>query len=201
MMVSKSELFDTLMEVEMLVGYARVSSVGQKLDVQLEKLNGCEKIFQEKKSGTTDQRPALQECLNFVREGDTLVVTKLDRLARSTLHLCQISDMLNNKGVHLKVIDQCIDTSMSTGRLLFNILGAIAQFENEIRHERQMDGIEKAKEKGVLFGRKKNLNSKQVFELRQKRSDGVLIKELMDEYGISKPSVYRYLKNRKNVIE
>ncbi|BBM84490.1 DNA invertase [Candidatus Uabimicrobium amorphum] len=103
----------------MLVGYARVSSVGQKLDVQLEKLNGCEKIFQEKKSGTTDQRPALQECINFVREGDTLVVTKLDRLARSTLHLCKISDMLNNKGVHLKVIDQCIDTSMSTGRLLF----------------------------------------------------------------------------------
>ena len=91
-----------------LVGYARVSSVGQSLDIQLEKLEHCDKVFEEKKSGTSDKRPRLQECLEYVREGDTLVITRLDRLARSTLHLCQIADELKRKQVNLKVIDQNI---------------------------------------------------------------------------------------------
>jgi Resolvase, N terminal domain len=94
----------------MLVGYARVSSVGQSLDVQLARLAHCERIFQEKRSGTTDQRPELRACLSFVREGDTLVVTKLDRLARSTLHLCTIAEQLASKGVQLDVLDQAIET-------------------------------------------------------------------------------------------
>jgi DNA invertase Pin-like site-specific DNA recombinase len=131
-----------------LVAYARVSSVGQSLDVQLDKLKDCDKIFQEKKSGTLDKRPRLQDCLEYVREGDTLVVTRLDRLARSTLHLCQIAAELSRKGVDLQVIDQHIDTSDATGRLLFNMLGAIGQFETEIRAERQMDGIQKLKSDG-----------------------------------------------------
>ena len=108
-----------------LVGYARVSSVGQSLDIQLEKLAHCDKVFQEKKSGTSDKRPRLQECLEYVREGDTLVITRLDRLARSTLHLCQIADELQRKQVNLKVIDQNINTGDATGRLLFNMLSAI----------------------------------------------------------------------------
>ncbi len=94
-----------------LVGYARVSSVGQSLDVQLDKLRDCDKIFQEKKSGTSDKRPKLQACLEYAREGDAVVVTRLDRLARSTLHLCQIADQLESKKVHLQVIDQNINTS------------------------------------------------------------------------------------------
>ncbi len=122
-----------------LVGYARVSSIGQSLDVQLDKLEHCDKIFQEKKSGTSGKRPRLADCLEYVREGDTLVV------ARSTLHLCQIADELQRKRVNLQVLDQSIDTSDATGRLLFNMLGAIGQFETEIRAERQMDGIQKAK--------------------------------------------------------
>jgi DNA invertase Pin-like site-specific DNA recombinase len=136
-----------------LVGYARVSSVGQSLDVQLGKLAHCQKVFQEKKSGASDQRPALRSCLEYVREGDTLVVTRLDRLARSTLHLCQIAAALEAKGVDLQVLDQSIDTGSATGRLLFNMLGAIAQFETELRAERQLDGIRKAQERGVRFGR------------------------------------------------
>lgn len=176
-----------------LVGYARVSSVGQSLDVQLEKLKHCNKIFQEKKSAAGGKRPALETCLEYVREEDTLVVTRLDRLARSTLHLCQIADELKRKGVELQVIDQNINTADATGRLLFNMLGAIAQFETEIRAERQMDGITKAKKKGVRFGAQKKLTEIQVEELRQKRADGVLIKELMKEYRLSKASVYRYL--------
>jgi DNA invertase Pin-like site-specific DNA recombinase len=121
-----------------LVGYARVSSVGQSLDVQLDKLQHCDKIYQEKKSGADGKRPRLEACLEYVREGDTLVVTRLDRLARSTLHLCQIAEELKRQQVNLQVLDQNIDTNDATGRLLFNMLGAIAQFETEIRTERRM---------------------------------------------------------------
>ena len=139
------------------VGYARVSSVGQSLAVQLDKLHHCDKIFQETTSGTGGKRPRLEACLEYVQEGDTLVVTRLDRLARSTLHLCQIAVDLHRKQVHLQVLDQHIDTSDATGRLLFNMLGAIAQFETELRAERQMDGIRKARERGVPLGRQKRL--------------------------------------------
>lgn len=177
-----------------IVGYARVSSVGQSLEVQLGKLDHCDKIFQEKMSATsTKARTRLKACLEYVREGDTLVVTKLDRLARSTIDLCIIAKQLQDKEVNLQVLDQNIDTSDATGRLLFNMLGAIAQFETEIRSERQMDGINKAKEQGVKFGRSKALSQKEVEELQVKRKDGALIKNLMKEYQLSKASIYRYL--------
>lgn len=175
------------------VGYARVSSVGQTLDVQLDKLEQCSKVFQEKKSGASDKRPRLKACLDYVREGDALVVTRLDRLARSTLHLCQIAEELARKKVSLQVLDQNIDTGDATGRLVFNMLGAIGQFETEIRAERQMDGIKKAKERGVSFGRKKKLSTNDVAALQQSRAKGTLIKFLMMEYDLSKASVYRYL--------
>src|SRR5262245_15423514 len=99
-----------------LVGYARVSSVGQSLDVQLDKLQHCDKVFQEKESATSGKRPHLKACLEYVREGDTLVVTRLDRLARSTLHLCEIAAELARKCVALRVLDQHIDTHDATGR-------------------------------------------------------------------------------------
>ena len=176
-----------------LIGYARVSSVGQSLDVQLDKLKHCDKIYQEKKSGASGTRPRLEACLEYVREGDTLVVTRLDRLARSTLHLCQIADELKRKQVNLQVLDQNINTSDATGRLLFNMLGAIAQFETEIRAERQMDGIQRAKERGVHFGRQKTLTIQQIAELQHRRKQGTLIKTLMKDYSVSKATVYRYL--------
>jgi DNA invertase Pin-like site-specific DNA recombinase len=117
--------------------------------VQLDKLKHCDKIYQEKKSGASGKRPRLEACLEYSREGDTRVVTRLDRLARSTLHLCQIAADLERKQVNLQVLDQNININSATGRLLFNMLGAIAQFETEICAERQMDGIQKAKERGV----------------------------------------------------
>jgi DNA invertase Pin-like site-specific DNA recombinase len=181
------------------VGYARVSSVGQSLAVQLDKLQHCDKIFQETISGAVGKRPRLEACLEYVREGDTLVVTRLDRLARSTLHLCQIAAELHRKQVHLQVLDQQINTGDATGRLLFNMLGAIAQFETELRAERQMDGIQKARARGIHLGRKKRLTSQQRAELRQQRVQGVLIKTLMREYHLSKASVYRYLHDRDAV--
>ena len=182
-----------------LVGYARVRSIGQSLEVQLDKLKHCDKLYQEKKSGASGRRPQLKACLAYLREGDTLVVTRLDRLARSTLHLCQIAANLERKQINLQVLDQNINTTSATGRLLFSMLSAIAQFETEIRAERQMDGIQKAKERGVHFGRKKNLTVQQVAELRDRRDQGALIKTLMKDYGLSKASVYRYLSSTATI--
>lgn len=176
-----------------VIGYARVSSRGQSLDIQLEKLSHCDRVFQEKHTGTTDNRPELNTCLDYVREGDTLVVTKLDRLARSTLHLCTIVDLLHRKGVDLNVLDQSIDTGSPTGRLLINILAVIAQFETEIRAERQAEGIRKAKDRGIRFGARKRLSDTDIADLKRKRDDGFKIRELMKEYRLSKVSVYRYL--------
>ena len=158
------------------VGYARVSSVGQSLDVQRAKLNDCDTLFEEKRSGTTDARPRLKECLTYLRDGDQLIVTRIDRLARSTLHLCQIAETLREKGVDLVVLDQNIDTSDATDRLLFNMLGAIGQFETEIRAERQMEGIKKAKDRGVQFGKRPALSEDQIAELRERRAAGTLSK-------------------------
>ena len=177
------------------VGYARVSSVGQSLESQLSRLNsaGVDTIYQDKLSGTTADRPQLKECRRYLRKGDTLVITRLDRLARSTFHLCQIREELIAKGVELVVLDQSIDTTSSTGKLMFNMLGAISEFENEIRKERQRDGIEAAKARGTKFGRKAKLTSDQVLEMRKKRESGTKIKTLMEEYDIGKTAVYRLL--------
>jgi len=179
----------------MKIGYGRVSSWGQSLDVQLEKLQGCDKIFSEKKSGTNDRREQLQAALEYVREGDEFVVTKLDRLGRNTRELLNIIHKLISKGVTLKVLDQSIDTSTSVGKLMISVLGSISQFENDIRKERQMDGIELAKTRGVRFGRNNKLTGLQIQEMKKKREEGILIKDLMTDYGLSKASVYRLLTN------
>ena len=178
-----------------IIGYARVSTVGQKLDVQLDKLNsyGCEEVFEDKHTGTTADRPALKECRKFIRKGDTLVITRIDRLARSTFHLTQIAEELKEKGAELVVLDQNIDTSTSTGKLLFNMLASIAEFETQIRAERQRDGVAKALQRGVKFGRKSKLSSDQIAELKKERVGGVKIKDLMSKYSLSKASVYRLM--------
>ena len=177
----------------MKVGYARVSSTGQSLDVQQEKLKDCEKVFCEKKSGRTDDREQLKMCLDFVRSGDVLVVTKLDRVSRSVRDLFNILNVLEKKGVHFVVIDQSIDTGTAEGRLMLGVLGAISEFENDLRKARQADGIAMAKQRGVKLGRKSKLDDEQIEKLRMKRSEGVLIKDLMKEFGLSKASVYNML--------
>jgi DNA invertase Pin-like site-specific DNA recombinase len=178
-----------------VVAYIRVSSTGQSLEVQRQLVEefGVDKIFAEKVSGTTQNRPKLQECLQYVREGDTLVITKLDRLARSVSHLHQIVDDLTSRGVGFKVLQQNIDTTTKEGRLMFSVLGALAQFENELRKERCEEGRQAAVSRGVKFGAPKKLSGDQVAEMRQKRESGVLIKDLMNEYGLSKASVYRLM--------
>src|SRR5262245_14319530 len=121
-----------------IVGYARVSSSGQDLEVQLEKLKDCHKLFKEKHSGVDAGRPEQKMCLEYLREGDTLIVTKLDRLARSTSDLYRIVSELAEKSVQFKVLDDpTIDTSSRTGKLVMGVLALIAEFENDIRYERQ----------------------------------------------------------------
>lgn len=178
----------------MLVGYARVSSVGQSLDVQLAALNeaGCEKIFAEKQSGTTTgKREQLQEAVEFVREGDTLIVTRLDRLARSANDLHSIMSRLSRKGVSFRCLQQSgVDTTTSTGKLLLGMLAAIAEFETDIRKERQREGIERAKAAGVYKGRKPSVDVAAVRELREK---GVSPTAIAKQLGIARASVYRAL--------
>ena len=137
------------------VGYARVSSVGQSLDVQLDKLKHCDKIYKEKKSGTSNKRPKLEACLEYVREEDTLVVTRLDRLARSTLHLCQIAEILKQKQVSLQVLDQNINTSDATGRLLFNMLERSLSLRRKFVPSVRWTGLTRLKREEFLLAERK----------------------------------------------
>lgn len=176
-----------------LVGYARASSRDQSLDVQLEKLAHCDRIFAEKGSGTLNTRPELTHCMGYVREGDTLYVTKLDRLARSTLHLCSIVAELERKRVGLQVIDQAIDTVTPTGRLLLHMLAAIAEFETAIRKERQLEGIALARRNGTLPTTPLKLDDSARADLIKGWSEGQSAPALAQRFGISCRSVYRYL--------
>lgn len=178
----------------MKIGYARVSSLGQSLDTQIEKLKafGCEKIFQEKKSGgPTGKREAVKDALEFGREGDVLVITKLDRLARSMFDLQSISETLERKKVDLVVLDQKIDTTTPTGRLTFHLLGAVAEFERDLINERRNEGMQRAKEKGVQFGRKPKLSNAEIEELNAAHRAGESPQALMKRFDISKTSFYR----------
>jgi DNA invertase Pin-like site-specific DNA recombinase len=180
----------------MKVGYARVSTVGQSLENQVESLTkeGCEKIFEEKASGkTADDREQLQLALDYVREGDVLVITKLDRLARSMGDLSIIAKKLKEKGVGLKALDQpAIDTTSAIGELLFNILGAVASFERDMINERTAEGRSKALKKGVKFGAKAKLTGEQLEALKAELKTWKGSKsELADRFGISRASLYR----------
>jgi DNA invertase Pin-like site-specific DNA recombinase len=178
-----------------LVGYARVSSAGQSLEVQEDLLRaaGCDKVFAEKRSGrTTDGRDALADAVAWVREGDVLIVTRLDRLARSITDLRQIVDGLAAKGVGFRALQQTgMDTTTSEGRLLLNILASFAEFEADIRKERQADGIARAKAAGVYQGRPATIDAGEVAKLK---AEGVGPAEIARRLGIGRASVYRVLK-------
>jgi DNA invertase Pin-like site-specific DNA recombinase len=178
-----------------IVGYARTSTLHQEagLEAQLRQLQalGCDKIFDEQVSSVA-ARDKLNRALEYVREGDTFVVTKLDRLARSVAHLVEISRELERKGVALKILDMGIDTHTPTGRLFLNIVGSISQFEREVMLERQRDGIAAAKAAGKFKGRKPTARAKMV-EIRRLASDGITRPEIAKRLGISERSVYRLL--------
>lgn len=178
-----------------LVGYARVSTLGQSLDVQVEKLRkvGVDKLFEEKRSGVDAQRPALRQCLEYLREGDTLIISRIDRLARSAEDLLRIVRELDTKQVTLKVLDQSIDTRDAAGKAFLGMLAVFAEFETNIRKERQMDGIAKAKAKGTRFGRKPALTEDIVKSIQTMRAEGETVPKIMEVSGLSKATVYRAL--------
>ena len=179
----------------MLVGYARVSSSGQSLDVQLEQLEaaGCARIYSEKFTGTTTAgRDKLEEAIGLVREGDVLVVTRLDRLARSIVDLRKIIDRLAARGCDFKALQQgTIDTTRSDGKLLLNILASFAEFENDLRRERQVEGIAKARERGVYKGRPVTVDPA---EVRRLAAEGLGAVAIAEKLGIGRTSVWRALK-------
>lgn len=186
-----------------IVGYARVSSTGQDYQTQVDRLTaaGATKIFSEKQSGLDDDRPELAKCLDYVREGDTLIVTKLDRLARSASHLHKIADKLNRDGVGFKVLDDNgLDTTTRTGKLVFSILAGIAEFETELRKERQLEGIAKAKAKAAkagtpwITGRPISLNHE---EIRKLRADGLSVRQIAKKVGCSPSAVQKVLNSVK----
>jgi len=180
------------------IGYARVSTNDQNLDAQLAQLKaaGCTRKYQEKESGAKADRPKLMEMLDYARQGDVIVVCKLDRIARSTKHLLDIVDKLQDKGVTFKVLNIDLDTSTATGKLMLTMLGAVATFERELMLERQLEGIAQAKEAGVYKGRKPTAKaqSAKVLELL---AQGKTKQATATELNIGVASVYRIAKEAK----
>jgi len=177
----------------MKYGYARVSSAGQSLTIQVEALTaaGCENIRQEKVSGTSIQgRDELNILLEFLREGDELVITRIDRLARSIRDLQNIVYELDMKGVSLSATEQPFSTKTSAGKCFLDMLGVFGEFETNLRKERQMEGIKKAKERGVYKGRKPSVDVEKVKALH---NGGMGASAISKELGISRASVYRAL--------
>lgn len=177
-----------------VVGYARTSTADQRagIDGQARELKkaGATKLYTEQVS-SIGKRKELDAAMDFLRVGDTFMVTKLDRLARSTRHLMEIVDYLQEREVTLRILDMGLDTSTPSGELILTVMGAIAQFERSIMLERQREGIAKAKSEGRYKGRPKNIDAENV---RAMKESGATIKEIMAEHKISRASVYRLLK-------
>jgi DNA invertase Pin-like site-specific DNA recombinase len=176
-----------------VIGYARVSTTDQDLGIQEAALKaaGCEVIRAEKRSGTTTAgRDELRTVLEFLRKGDVLMVTRIDRLARSIGDLQDIVRAVKAKGAALKATEQPIDTSTAAGKCFLDMLGVFAEFETNLRKERQLEGIAKAKEAGVYKGRPASID---VAQVRQLKTDGVSPSEIARRLGIGRASVYRAL--------
>jgi len=179
----------------MRYGYARVSTKEQDLSVQIEALKAYgvseDCIRSEKVSGTSTRgRDELKTLLSFLREGDELVITRIDRLARSMMDLQQIAATLKAKGVSLKATEQAVDTSSSAGKAFFDMLGVFAEFETNLRRERQMEGIARAKAEGKYRGRKRSIDAEKV---KQLRDEGMGATEIAKVLEIGRASVYRYM--------
>lgn len=183
----------------MKIGYARTSTYDQLygLDIQLDKLKNVnvEKIFHEHASASSSKRPEFQKMMDFIREGDELYITSLDRIARSMNDLVRIIESLEKKGIPIHILNLGIDTSTASGKLILNVFGSVAQFEREIMKERQREGMVKAKEKGVIFGRPRKLNDSMVEKINIMKREGYGASEISRMVNVSRASVYRALEN------
>src|SRR5712692_8114388 len=191
----------------MNIGYARVSTQEQTLNLQTDALEkiGCSKIFTDTISGSATERKGLDEALEYVREGDTLVVWRLDRLGRSLKHLIETIARLNNRKIGFKSITENIDTTTSGGKLIFHIFGALAEFERDIIRERTNAGLQAARARGRLGGRPKaqTLNTAKKIALAQSLYDDKnnTIDEICKTLNISRATLYRYINVGKKTVE
>ena len=182
----------------MLIGYARVSTQDQTLDLQTDALNraGCEKIFTDKISGSKSERPGLHDAMNHLRAGDTLVVWRLDRLGRTLKHLIATITDLSDKGIGFKSLQENMDTTTSGGKLIFHIFGSLAEFEREVIRERTNAGLQAARARGRLGGRPtlQTKDPKKIALARQLYDDGHLpVQEICDTLHIGRSTLYRYV--------
>ena len=181
----------------MKIGYARVSTEDQNLYMQIDALKEakCDHIYEEKMSGKINDRPALDKALNFMRKGDTLVVWKLDRLDRSLRNLIEVINDLMDDGMYFMSLQENIDTTSTSGKLIFHIFAALAEFEREIISERTKAGLKAAKARGRYGGRPKKLDDKQTQMVKRMWKDhSVTIDEICRTFDISRTAMYRYLK-------
>jgi DNA invertase Pin-like site-specific DNA recombinase len=180
----------------MKIGYARISTAEQNLDLQSDALKaaGCERIFQDIASGAKDERKGLADAVEFARDGDILIVWKLDRLGRSLKHLIETVNRLHEKGVGFASVQESIDTTTSGGKLIFHVFGALAEFERELIRERTNAGLKAARVRGRKGGRKEKLTPKQVEMARAMVNDpNISISSICETFKISKPTLYRYV--------
>ena len=179
----------------MFIGYARVSTDDQNLDLQRDALQtaGCEQIFTDRVSGTKARRPGLETALSHLRSGDTLVVWRLDRLGRSLRHLIDTVTDLQERGIGFKSLQESIDTTTSGGKLVFHIFGALAEFEREIIRERTNAGLYAARARGRKGGRRTALTAKQLQIARQLYDAKTPVNEICETLGISRATFYRHV--------
>lgn len=181
----------------MQIGYARTSTVDQRYGLEDQKTRlaeaGCGKIYHEHGSGADDKRPQLEEALAYAREGDTIVVVKLDRLGRSIRHLIDVVAKLQDRGIGFRSLGEGVDTTTPTGRFTLNIFAALAEFERDLMLERQRVGIEAAREEGKHLGRKPTVMMR-ADDIRRMRAEGMGPTDIARKIGCSRSSVYRALK-------
>ena len=178
----------------MLIGYTRVSSGDQNLDLQTDALEaaGCSKVFSDTQSGAKKIRPGLEDALSHVREGDTFVIWKLDRLGRSVKGLIDLVGELESKGVHFRSLTDGIDTSTPSGRFFFHVMASLAQMERELLVERTKAGLTAARERGRVGGRKRVMTPSKLEAAKKLLDEGMPPKEVAQNLGVSIPTLYRW---------
>lgn len=182
-----------------LIGYARVSTEEQSLDMQIAALEraGCERILSEHISGAAKKRPKLDTAIGMLRRGDVLVVWSIDRIARSMKDLHNRVEEIDRIGAGLRVIAQPIDTSGPMGRLILGILGAVAEFERALIVMRTKAGVQRRRERGLQVGRKPKLTAEQMIDIRKRRKAGASVRDLADEFGVSDGTIRAYSVDRE----
>jgi DNA invertase Pin-like site-specific DNA recombinase len=188
----------------MLIGYARVSTRDQNAHLQLDALReaGCEKIFEETATGARRDRPELSAALEFMRAGDTLVVWKLDRLARSTRQLLETVELLSKRQLGFRTITRDIDTTNAGGRQIFTVFGAIAEFEREIIRDRTRAGLDAARSRGRKGGRPRSLSDKDLKQARALLTDPeITVEDIARRFGVGPSTLYRYLPAARQVAQ